>query len=143
MLMCSSCALKQSLTLLAAGVINNFMFAMIDYIWLSHTIILFWTVWFPVRSKNFKYYRYLHLTLIVLFFTLPWIPVAVAFGTGGYTLTSFPQFTNCFAANPDASFYPFILPKCFFYPTGITLILLTIRKLLKTNREQGSGNQVL
>lgn len=111
------------------GVVNNFVFAMVDFWWLFHTIILFWKVYFPVHAKQFKYSKCLHIVIVVIALVFPVIPIGTAFGTGGYIITTFPPLNNCFARNPAAIFYPFILPKCIIFPTGITFILITIWKL--------------
>ena len=128
-----SCIYLNSAYYYVIGVLNNFVFSMVDFWWLFHTIILFWKVWFPVHAKQFKYEKYLHIMIIIIALTFPILPIGAAFGTGGYVITTFPPLNNCFARNPAASFYPFILPKCIIFPTGITLTLLTIWKLSRTS----------
>ena len=117
-----------------SGVVNNITFTVIDIFWFSHTLVLFWKVWYPFHSKyieHTRYYKFIHLGILLLVLTLPWIPVAASFATGGYTAITYPAFNNCFAKNPDATFYSFIFPKCILFSIGITLIILVFWKLLK------------
>lgn len=106
---------------------------MVDFWWFFHAIILFWKVQFPIHAKQFQYNKCLHAVIVVFALLFPMIPIGVALGTGGYTVTTFPPLNNCFARNPAASFYPFILPKCIIFPIGITFTLITIWKLSRTD----------
>lgn len=115
------------------GVVSNFVFAMVDFWWFFHATILFWRVQFPIHAKQFQYYKCLHAAIVVFALLFPMIPIGVALGTGGYVITSFSPLNNCFARNPAASFYPFILPKCVIFPIGITFTLMTIWKLSRTD----------
>ena len=109
---------------------------MIDFWWLFHSITIFWKVWYPVQSRQYERNgctKYFHAVIILIALLFPIIPIGVAFGTGGYIVTAFPPINNCFARNPAASFYPFILPKCIIFPIGITLTILTVWKLSTTD----------
>ena len=95
-------------------------------IWLCHVLAIFWTVKFPLSAKNFEskgYFLFVHIGMVVVALVIPVIPVAIVFGTGGFTLTRFPPLI-CFARNVDVTFYALNLPLCILLATGITLIVL-------------------
>ena len=123
---------------------NAFIFTVGDCWWLFHTTSIFWKVWFPVHARQFEisgYTKYIHIATIVIALTFSTIPVGAAFGTGGYVInTLIPGLRNCVARNSDAYFYSFILPICIIIAIGITLILLTLWKILRMRLHR--SNQV-
>ena len=105
------------------------------YWWLSHTIAVFWSVWFPVHARKIhltRYIKLIHVITIVITFTLSVIPVGVLFRTGGYVLYSYTvSLSTCFPRNTTTAMYIVTLPICIALPTGMTFNLLTVWKLLK------------
>ena len=128
------------------GIINSFFFTTISYWWFFHTLTIFWNVWFPVHARSFKisgYTKYLHIAIILITLTLSTIPVGAALGTGGYVISVHPPSLNyCFPRNPDALFYAFIFPFCIVSPTGVTVNLLTVWKLLAISKQSHNSKQV-
>ena len=120
-------------TVLIAGVVYHFVYTSISIVWTFLTLMVFWKVWFPIHARTFDHtlwYKMIHLVIVITAIVGPVVPIASAFATGGYTVTNFPPIFACFASNPAAAFYPFILVFCIVFPTGLTLILLTIWKLI-------------
>ena len=120
---------------LYTGAVIIFSYTMRSYWWFSHTIAVFWSVWFPVHTRKIrrtKYIKFIHVIIIVIVLTLPMIPVGVLFGTGGYVLSSYTvSLSTCIPRNLTTALYVFILPICIVIPAGITFNLLTVWKLLK------------
>ena len=101
--------------------------------------MVFWKVWFPINARSFErtvWHKVIHIVIVIVAVTGPVVPIASAFGTGGYKVTNFPPTFACFASNPAAAFYPFIMVFCIVFPTGLTLILLTIWKLIALSTYQ-------
>lgn len=121
--------------LFCAGTVNTFIPMMINYLWLFHTIAIFWNVWFPIRARHFDvhgYTKYMHIVVVVIAFTLSVIPVGVAFGTGGYVISSLiPSLSFCVMRSLAVNYYALVLPICIVFPFGITFNLLTVWKLLR------------
>ena len=105
------------------------------YWWFSHTIAVFWSVWFPVHARKIhhtRYIKFIHISVIVIALTLPMIPVGILFGTGGYVLSSYTtSLSTCIPRNLTTAMYVSVLPMCIVISTGITFNLLTVWKLLK------------
>ena len=103
--------------------------------WFCHTVAIFWSVWFPVHTRQLHlngYIKATHIFTVIVALTLPTIPVIVLFGTGGFVLSSFTvSLSTCIPRNLIASLYVFVLPLCIIVPVGITLNLLTVWKLLR------------
>ena len=107
-------------------------------IWLCHILAIFWTVKFPLNAKYFEskgYFLFVHIGMVVVALVIPVIPVAIIFGTGGFTLTRFPNIV-CFARNVDVTFYALNLPLCILLATGITLIVLILYVLIGLVQQQ-------
>ena len=69
----------------------TFSYTMRMYWWFSHTIAVFWSVWFPVHARKIhltRYIKFIHILTIVIAITLSILPVGGLFGTGGYILSS-------------------------------------------------------
>ena len=60
---------------------------------------------------------------------MPCMPVAVAFGTGGFVATdaNFP----CFGRDSRAPVYSFALAGSVLIATGISLLIIVFRKIIK------------
>ena len=81
-------------------------------LWFLHILVLFWGVRFPFSSIQHKergHWKYFHMGAVLTAIVLPVVPVAVGFGTEGYTTPRFPP-TVCLMAKSDAAFYSFIVP---------------------------------
>ena len=107
---------------------------MLGYWWLSLSIMIFWMVWFPTNARNAKvkgYTKYMHIAIVATCLALSMLPVAIALGTGGFVISSFPVYlSNCYPRNPAVFFYSFILPTCIVLPAGCTFNLLTLYKVM-------------
>ena len=101
--------------------------------WLCHITAMLWGLKFPFQADKFDITgknKYLHLTVVVLGLTLPWIPVTVAFATGGFTITRFPP-VMCSGKNINGFHYGLIYPAAIADATGLTLLLLIFWILFK------------
>lgn len=121
-----------------AGAGTIFSLTIRGYWWLSHTIAVFWSVWFPFQTRKILnhrtgYTKFIHFATVVIVFTLSVIPVGAIFATGGFVLSSYTVSlsANCIPRNLTAASYIFSLPICVIVPTGITFNILTVWKLLK------------
>ncbi len=106
------------------------------YWWLSHTIAVFWSIWFPVHTRKIRRTRYIkviHITTIVIVFILSVIPIGVLFATGGYVLSSYTvSLGTCVPRNLTAAMYISPSPYALLYLQESHLAnLLTVWKLLK------------
>ena len=108
------------------GIVFTYVYGQLTVWWLCHITAMFWALKFPFQAHKFDVTgktKYLHLTVVVLGLTLPWIPVIVAFATGGFAIGRFPPVT-CFGKNRDGSFYGLVVPLAIADATGLTLLLL-------------------
>jgi len=73
--------------------------------------------------------KYVYSTMILLGLILPCVPVAVAFGTGGFFAVNanFP----CFPRDRRATVYSFVLAESILIATGISLLIIVFRKIIK------------
>ena len=93
-------------------------------LWTFHTAAVLWTIKFPFAAKAFEvkgYTKYVHVTMLALAISLPFICVIVVFGTGGCRLTRFPNII-CLAKVPDVTFYAFVLPLSVLTAVGMSMI---------------------
>lgn len=93
-------------------------------LWNFHTAAVLWTIKFPLAAKSFEaknYTKYVHLMMLALAITLPFICVIVVFATGGCRLSRFPNII-CLARKPDVTFYAFVLPLSFLTAAGMSMI---------------------
>jgi hypothetical protein len=100
---------------------------------------IYWTIRFPLTARHVqtsKNFRYFHIGIVLAALLVSWIPVIVALGTSGYTFARFPPLM-CVARDPNATFYGLILPKSILVAFGISLIVLTLRILIKLIHEMG------
>ena len=105
--------------------------------WLCHITAMFWGLRFPFQAHKFDVTgktKYLHLTVVVLGLTLPWIPVIVAFATGGFVITRLPPGpVTCFGKSFTAFHYSLIFPAAIADATGLTLLLLIFWIIFKVH----------
>lgn len=127
------------------GVVNNFVFTLNGYLWLFHTIVTFWKVWFPFHARQFDHQghtKFIYVEIVIAVTIIPVVPIGAIFGTGGYVITAFPpSLSICYARNIAAVIYAFFLPFCIIFPIGSTLIVFTIFKLSNI-KKLNSANQV-
>ena len=112
---------------------SYYIFVQVAIWWLCHVTAMFWGLRFPFQAHNFKVtgkMKYLHITVVLLGLILPIIPVAVALGTGGFTLNRLPPII-CSARSSDATFYAVALPVGFMLALGITLLILLFWTIYK------------
>ena len=115
------------------------MYASVSVVWIFLILVVFWGVWFPIHARRYEHtlqHKMIHVVIIITAIVGPIIPIVSALTTGGYTVTSFPPIFACFASNPAAAFYPFVMALCIALPIGFTLILLTIWKLISVSNNK-------
>ena len=96
--------------------------------WLFHIVILFWGIMFPFHAKTWEnrgYFRYVHIVMLIAAIVLPLESVGVILGTGGLTISRFPTI-SCFAREPNASYFAFVLPESIMGAAGVSLIVIIL-----------------
>ena len=99
---------------------------------------IFWTVVFPLHAQrlgNNGYFKYVHLGVVIVALTVPWITVAIVLGTDGYVISRFPTIL-CFPKNVNVAFYAFTLPLIILSATGVTLMVIIFRVLIRLVQSQ-------
>ena len=119
--------------------------------WLFHVVILFWGIMFPFHAKTYEnrgYFPYIHIMMLIAAIVLPLESVGVILGTGGLTISGFPPRT-CFAREPDASYFAFVLPLSVMGAAGVSLIIIIlwvvitrVGKLKSGQSEVSEGDKV-
>ena len=76
--------------------------------------------------------KYIHITMVLLGLVLPCVPVAVAFGTGGFSLRDivFPPII-CFGRDRGATVYSHSIVDSIIIATGVSLLILVFYKFIK------------
>ena len=100
--------------------------------WIFHIVILFWRIVFPFHARSYEtrgYFRYIHIGMVVAAIVLPLESVSVFLGTGGLTIPRFPP-VACFAREPDASYFAFVLPISIISATGVSLLIIILWTLI-------------
>jgi len=95
-------------------------------------VAVFWAVMFPFHKRKLDTAgrtKYIYSTMILLGLILPCVPVAVAFGTGGF-FTINPNFP-CTGRDRSATVYSFALGESVLIATGISLLIIVFRKIIK------------
>jgi len=95
-------------------------------------VAVFWAVVFPFHKRKLDAAgkaKYIYFTMILLGLILPCVPVAVGFGTGGFVAihANFP----CTGRDSRAIVYSFVLAQSVIIATGISLLIIVFRKLIK------------
>ena len=117
-----------------AGAALFFCLMQIAFLWVCHVCVIFWSVAFPISFLKFTIQRrmkMIHAIVVCLMIVVPMIPVAVAFGTGGFTNARFPPLL-CSSKNADAAFYGLFFPMSILLASGVSLMIgvfWTIRKV--------------
>ena len=103
--------------------------------WISHILILFWKIQFPLHSSRFEKAhstKHIHIAIVILAILLPVITVISSEINGGYTLTRFPTIL-CTGANIDVTFYTLVLPIVIIIGCGTTVLMVIFWKIHKVN----------
>ena len=95
-------------------------------------VAVFWAVMFPFHKRKLDVEgrtKYIYSTMILLGLIVPCVPVAVAFGTGGFVATNvnFP----CFGRDRRATVYSFVIAQSVLIATGISLLIIVFKKTIK------------
>lgn len=98
-------------------------------------VVLFLGVMFPIRMQQLEAsgkIKYIHITMVLLGLILPCVPVAVAFGTGGFSLRDivFPPII-CFGVDRGATVYSHSIVDSIIIATGVSLLILVFQKFIK------------
>ena len=114
-----------------------YLLVQVVVLWFSHCVMTFWNIKFPFHASTHKHtntIKYIHATVLVMGLVIPGVPVAAAFATGGFVLTSFPPIT-CTVRDRDALFYSIILPVCIVVASGVSLLVLVLDEIFKVSVE--------
>ena len=100
-------------------------------------VMVFLGVVFPIHMKRLSAsgkIKYIHITMVLLGLIVPCMPVAVAFGTGGFSPRDivFPPIV-CFGRDREATIYSNSIVDSILLATGISLLILVFYKLIKVN----------
>ena len=87
-------------------------------------VVVFLGVVFPIHMKHLNAsgkIKYIHITMVLLGLVLPCVPVAVAFGTGGFSLRDivFPPII-CFGRDRGATVYSHSIVDSIIIATGVS-----------------------
>ena len=98
-------------------------------------VVVFLGVVFPIRMQQLDAsgkIKYIHITMVLLGLILPCVPVAVTFGTGGFSLrdTVFPPII-CLGVDRGATVYSLSIVESILVATGISLLILVFHKFIK------------
>ena len=99
-----------------------------------------WSLRFPFHARSFQqkaHFKYLHIGMVAVALTFPFVSVAIVIGTGGSVSPFSPPFL-CFAKNIDVVFYTIVPPGCLLFGIGISLIVtifLVLIRRIKTPRK--------
>ena len=96
--------------------------------WIFHIVIVFWRIVFPFHARTYEtrgYFRYIHIVMVIAAIVLPLGSVGVILGTGGLTMSRFPPLT-CYAREPNASYFAFVLPVSIISATGLSLLIIIL-----------------
>jgi len=95
-------------------------------------VAVFWAVVFPFHKRKLDAAgrtKYICFTMILLGLILPGVPVAIIFGTGGFVAIG-PNFP-CTSRDRRATVYSFALAESVLIATGISLLIIVFRKIIK------------
>ena len=95
-------------------------------------VAVFWAVVFPFHKRKLDAAgrtKYIYFTMILLGLILPCVPVAIIFGTGGFVAIE-PNFP-CTSRDRRATVYSFALAESVLIATGISLLIIVFRKIIK------------
>jgi len=95
-------------------------------------VAVFLAVVFPFHKRKLDAEgrtKYIYSAMILLGLILPCVPVAVSFGTGGFVAINadFP----CIGRDRRAIVYSFVLAESVLIATGISLLIIVFRKIIK------------
>ena len=98
-------------------------------------VVMFFGVVLPLRNQQLDVsgkIKYIHITMVLLGLILPCVPVAVTFGTGGFSFrdTVFPPII-CLGVDRGATVYSLSIVWSILIATGISLLILVFHKFIK------------
>jgi len=100
-----------------------------------HVAMVFLAVVFPLYNRELNVsgkIKYIHITMVLLGLILPCMPVAVTFGTGGFSPndTRFPPII-CLGRDRGATVYSLTIAESVLIATGISLLIFVFWKIIK------------
>lgn len=118
--------------------------------WLCHIVLLFWKIRFPFHAKIFeskRRFKYVHITMIIIGFLLPLLPVVVAFTAGdpslrGFRTILYPPF-RCDNLQPVPLFYSLLLPLNLLLVAGNVLLIIIFWVIHKVTTAQSQQHTVM
>ena len=131
--------------ILHAGVLFYYVMMHLLLWWLWHTIAVFWAVAWPFHARKFNSSRntkYLHIAFALASLLLPVAPVLIILlvtpspverNLAGFTITRAPPFV-CAGYDIDTNFWAFIFPISVLLATGVTLLVLILRIVIRVSQ---------
>ena len=120
------------------GIVLSLTLLSVLVVWVSHSATIFWGVKYPFsyrRIQKTKYTKLIHIAVLVISLTLPWIPGVIVISNNGYVIPTFPPYHSCFPYNRDHVLFTFIMPVCVVLCVGDTLVILIMWNLCKNKRQ--------
>jgi len=96
-------------------------------------VAVFLAVMFPFHKRKLDAEgrtKYIYSTMILLGLILPFMPVAVIFGTGGFVAVHDANYP-CTGRDRRATLYSFGIAVTVLIATGISLLIIVFRKIIK------------
>ena len=122
-----------NIILLHIGAVLYYAAIQLLFWWLWHAIAVFWAVKWPFRAKKFNTSRklkYLHISIILAGLLVPMIPVLSVGLKGGFTITTSPPIL-CTGVDVHSNFWAVILPISIILGIGTTVLICTLRIVIK------------
>ena len=123
-----------------AGIALYYIIIQLLLWWLWHTIAVFWAVNWPFYAKKFNVSwknRYLHIAFILASLLLPIAPILIVVyestnpgQKGGFTITRSPPIL-CTGHDIHTNFWAMLFPMSLLLAIGVTLLVLTLRIVIK------------
>ena len=99
--------------------------------WLFQTASYFWVVTYPIHFRSFNTsgkIKAIHVTAVIVSFTLPTIPAVAIYFDEGYGLSVFAP-NKCVTLSVDMFIYSFSVPLVTIVIFGISLLVATVWKV--------------
>ena len=120
------------------GMVLSFSLLSVLMVWVSHSATIFWGVKYPFsyrRIQKTKYFKLIHIAVLVISLTLPWIPGVIVISIDSYAIPTFPPYHSCFPLDSVNVLFTFIMPACVVLCVGDTLVILIMWNLCKNKRQ--------
>ena len=127
--------------MLLLGMITSYIPLQVNFFWVSHMAILYWTILFPLKAntkETKRRFKIIHIVLVVVGIIGPSIPViaiivddairsktVATLGRLGFGLATFPPIL-CVGLNPEIVFHFAILPSVVLMAVGTSCLVLMI-----------------